>query len=565
MTRQNDPRWSRRRFLSASLCTSAGLTATTLMPRGARAVCVSAACATRVAIGRTPLPVAPHFLLDDPTWHAFAQRGLDAAHRAGAQYADVRLTRTITQQHAPHGIVADAELLGLGVRALVDGCWGFASSPYWHGDEPVILGRMAAQQAQTIARVTPGTVTLSPRPIASGLWVMPVTIDPFTIPVEEKRDFFESWMALVKQYAAMRGVRLSGVEHWRLNFLRQEQAVATSDGSYVSQVTYRSALMGPLKFEFDARDPNKIIDRAVQRVDLAGAGWEYLLEADIADQMPALYEEARELMMTPHKPAEVGQLDVVFDAATTARLVDQSVGIATELDRALGDEANASGTSFLGPDVAAMLGQSIGAPIVTVTGDRRMTRGLATTRWDAEAVEPDEITLIRKGVLHDYQTTRPVTSQLLPWYDQQQIPHRSHGCASAASALDATVQMPPNFTLAPGPGTDKFPALVAAVSKGLAVQGAEVTTDFQAKHGLVKHGVVREITNGKLGAIVDRSGSLFETTELWKNVKALGGAGSAAQVPVWREKGQPTQFVPHTVRAVPILVQHVATIDVTHR
>jgi TldD protein len=461
--------------------------------------------------------------------------------------------------------VQDTELLGVGIRALVNGCWGFASSPYWLGDEPVLLGRAAAQHARAAAAVTPSDLTLSPRPVVSGTWVMPVGVDPFTLPVEEKRDFFESWIAAVAGYSGMIGVQIQGSSVWSMTFTRQEHALATSDGSYVSQVGYQSALDGPLTFVFDPRDPRKWIGRAIRQVDLAGAGWDYLLEAQIPDQLPGLYDEARELLFTQHKPAEPGRMDVVFDAATTARLVGQTIGCATELDRALGDEANATGTSFLGPDVLAMLGQPLGAPLITVTGDRHLPRGLATVKWDAEGVEPDVVTLVQNGLLRDYQTTRSGVGVLEAWYGRVQMPQRSHGCAAASSALDLTLQAPPNVSLTPGATAVGMTDLITSTPKGFAVYDADVTTDFQAKRGLIKGGVVREIVNGRLGAIVDNAGLLFDTPELWKNVTTLGGATSAVQIPLWREKGEPVQRLPYTARAVPILAKNVAVTDVKRR
>jgi TldD protein len=351
-----------------------------------------------------------------------------------------------------------------------------------------------------------------------------------------------------------------------MSFTRQEQAVATSDGSYVTQVVFDSSLSGPVLIKFDpAQVVTPEIARSIKRVDASGAGWELMLEAQIPDQCPSLCDEALELALAPVKPAEPGRFDVVFDAATTARLLDQSFGMATELDRALGDEANATGTSFLGPDLAAMLGQPVGSPLVTVVGDRHMARGLATVQWDAEGVEPDVATIVKKGLLHDYQTTRSLTPSLAAWYTQQGQPVRSHGFAGAASALDVTLLTPPNLTLVPGTAETSFADMVASVSKGLMVQDADVTTDFQSKHGLVKGGVIREIKDGKVGAIIRDAGLLFSTTELWKNVHVIGGAASAAQFPMSRSKGEPEQTIWHSVRAVPMLVQNVAVVDVTRR
>jgi TldD protein len=185
---------------------------------------------------------------------------------------------------------------------------------------------------------------------------------------------------------------------------------------------------------------------------------------------------------------------------------------------------------------------------------------LATVKWDDEGVEPDEFMLVDQGVLVDYQTTREQAPWLAPWYQKQGKPVRSHGCAGADSALSITMQHAPNLVLGPGSDHVTFDDLVSDTKKGLAVLGAETKTDFQQRNGVVR-GVVREIVNGKLGDMVGGLVALFNTTELLKNLLAIGGADSAAQFAASDLKGQPTQGTSHSVRAVPAKFANVSFID----
>src|SRR5690606_18852292 len=140
----------------------------------------------------------------------------------------------------------------------------------------------------------------------------------------------------------------------------------------------------------------------------------------------------------------------VLDAPSMVALLDRTLGRATELDRALGYEANAGGTSYLN-DPFGMLGSyEAGAPLLTVTGNRSEPGGLATVQWDDEGVRPDTFPLVENGVLTDFQTTRESAGWLEDYYARTGRPFRSHGCANAPAAVDPPLQHTPNLVLTPG-------------------------------------------------------------------------------------------------------------------
>jgi TldD protein len=93
---------------------------------------------------------------------------LDTAKRAGASYADVRIQRV--QQNAVFTRerqildVIDSDTMGCGIRALVDGCWGFAATPRLtnEGIQRAANEAVATARATRIARDKP--VELAPNP-----------------------------------------------------------------------------------------------------------------------------------------------------------------------------------------------------------------------------------------------------------------------------------------------------------------------------------------------------------------------------------------------------------------
>jgi TldD protein len=243
-----------------------------------------------------------------------------------------------------------------------------------------------------------------------------------------------------------------------------------------------------------------------------------------------------------------------------AGFVSGTLGTATELDRTLGYEANAGGTSYLGPDPFTQLGTTLGTPLLRVRGDRSMPRGLATLKWDDEGVEPDEFSIVENGVLVDYQTTREQAAWLKDWYAKRGKPVRSHGCAFGLSALDMPLQMAPNLSLMPGPDDTGFNDLVANTKRGIALTGGMIGMDFQSREGVAR-GTMREIINGKLGSFIIGGECLFSSMELWKSLEALGGAASREQFPGGEVKGEPAQAANHSVAAVPGILKDTAIVD----
>jgi TldD protein len=473
-----------------------------------------------------------------------AQQAVDAARSAGAQYADARLTRVV-QHSYPFGFrppineVHDArilstlgretEMIGVGVRAMVNGYWGFSAFPLWGGipggaDAVVRLARDAVAQAKINSKGPVRAVEMGSVPVVKGAWSTPIKIDPFKLTIEEKMDNMAYWEYRARDI----GMKIDSNAGSGLYFARQERVVATSDGSLFTQTLYESDCK--IIMDDNKRNLGDWIN-SVKGISLAAKGWEILLEAGIPEQYPVI-RVAQDSADRTSKPAQIGRYTLVCDGATMSSVVAKTLGTATQLDRALGYEANAGGTSFI-DDPLAMVGHyQVAAQPVTVTANRSAVAQLATVKWDDEGVEPEQFTLVKDGVLTDFQTTREQAAWLAPYYRQSGRPVRSHGCAGAEDALKITMQMMPNLSMEPSAeavkGSVSLNDLVAPVKDGILIERGEVSSvDFQGRNGLLI-GDMREIKNGKVGRRLRDGGVQFNTLDFWKHVLAIGGPSTVA-------------------------------------
>jgi TldD protein len=492
----------------------------------------------------------------DPDLHALAARAVEAARAAGATYADVRLTHRRDQNFIPAYMYQDDEHCGVGVRALVNGYWGFMGSVVWAPDEMARLARGAVDQARANGQGATRRVELGVVPVVTGTWTMPVVYDPFDIPIDEKWDFLRDLLATVKTY------RNADVLGAKMGFTRIVKVFASTEGTSWQQTTYVSD--GAFGVTYGGQYTQALRGGGAAADDLspAGKGWELFHDARLVERIPALLDEAAASRRTA--AVDIGMYDAVFSAQAMAALVDATIGPATQLDRALGDEANAEGSSYL-TDPLGMLGtQTIGSRQLTLRANRSVPGGAATVKWDDEGVVPEPFTIVRDGLLVDMQTTREQAAWLAPYYQKAGLPIRSHGCAGGESALNITMQHSPNLELVPSAENVSFDDLVASTKKGIAVTSLRTNVDQQQSDG-TGYPRMRLITDGKLGPTIVGGGIMFRSSELWKNLLGLGGPGTQAWYGFTRGKGQPRQTSTHSIGAVPGKVANIRVIDVEQR
>src|SRR5687767_9313161 len=94
------------------------------------------------------------------------QAALDAATASGATYADVRGVDLTTEAIAVRGPTAESversHSIGVGVRVLVDGAWGFAATAFLENDPVTEVARRAVEIARASATASRRPVELVP-------------------------------------------------------------------------------------------------------------------------------------------------------------------------------------------------------------------------------------------------------------------------------------------------------------------------------------------------------------------------------------------------------------------
>ncbi len=534
----------------------------TFLKQGAVAASTASALASPLLaqLGRVPEPIPP---ITDPLIKQLVQYGIDAAHSSGAVYADMRLThlkrrRFATWKGADASVWnrTDQESMTVGIRALVDGYWGFASGPVWSREEVTRLGHMAVHIARTNALGKRRVVHLAPRAmVKEGHWIMPVKINPFDVNGDEVTDHLGAIYRYTHRFSQFGFPDL--LMH---GFCMIDKAFGSTDNSYYTQRTF---LTEPdARFIYFKTPTETFMGNMSHVLAVSGRGWEMYTEQPIQEHLRRLYEELKEDASLPRKPVDVGRYDTVLDASTVASLVGSTVGAATQLDRVMGYEANAGGTSYIN-DPATMKGAlKLGSPMLTVTANRDAVGGASTVKWDDEGVEPDPFTLVNEGVLTDFQTGRESAGWAREWDEGNtgQNTFRSHGCVGAPEAVDAPLIHNANLVMKPGDRAADIAELASDMQKGTVIKWGTVTMDFQQLNGYGR-GSVYEVKDGKRVAALHGAGVLLRAPEFWKSLLAVGGVGSVKRYGLNAKKGQPGQVCSYSVDAAPVLVKDLTIID----
>jgi len=463
---------------------------------------------------------------------------INAAKMAGASYADCRIARfqqnfVVTREQQIVNVV-DTDTLGCGVRALVDGCWGFAATRTLTRDGVTTAAREAVAIAKANRVARDRAVMLAPtQAYPNASWKSAYTTDPFNVPLEQKVD-----LLLKANAEAMKVANVKFVNSI-LFFVKQERQFASTEGSVIDQTFIRS---WPL-FTATAVAPDfsDFQNRQGSEAAPMGRGYEYVLQCDLPGNARKWAEQAAEKLKA--KPVEVGKYDLVLAPSNLWLTIHESIGHPTELDRALGYEANYAGTSFIAPPEDKLGKLQYGKPIMNIQGDRSQVGALATVGYDDDGVQPDEFLIVKEGMFNDYQTTREQAPWLADWYAKQGKPVRSHGCSYADSWGSVAFQRMPNVSLLPSNDNATWDDLIAGVDRGIAIIGdGSFSIDQQRYNAQFGGQVTYEIRNGKIAGMLKDVAYQIRTPDFWNSMDKIGGKATYELGGSFFDgKGQPSQ------------------------
>jgi TldD protein len=464
---------------------------------------------------------------------------LDAARAAGASYADVRVSRnrsqSVTTREQQITGLADNETMGMGIRVIAGGSWGFVATNLLTRDEVASAARQAVAQARANAVAQLRPVELAPAEVhRDGQWGSPVGIDPFEIAIEDK----VSLLFAANQAALdVRGARFVNAS---FSFLREDKFFANSEGTVTNQTIYRTT--PNVSVTAVAEDGSDFQSRASTDIAPRGLGWEHVLDSDLIGNAPRWAEEAVEKLSA--RSVEPGRYDLVLLPTHLWLTIHESIAHPTELDRVFGYEANYAGTSFIYPPEDFLGRFRYGPEIMNVQGERTSPGGLSTVGFDDEGVRPRDYLIVRDGVLNDLQTTREQVPWLADWYRQSGQPVVSHGCSYAQSWADVQFQRMPNVNLLPHPDRDvPLDELIEGVENGILIDGnGSFSIDQQRYNAQFTGQVFREIRNGRVGGMLKDVAYQFRTPEFWNSMDLIGGPSTYWVGGANNDgKGQPSQ------------------------
>ena len=433
----------------------------------------------------------------------FLSRALNLASVQGASYCDVRLVETNQERFVVRSgaveTLSNDESQGIGVRVLVSGCWGFASTNIVAPDEIDRITNVAVEIAKASAQSSTGQVSLGPPVTSQGVYTTPIRVNPFTISLEDKLGL------LLEADARMGSVKGISARTGNLIFIKEHKSFANSEGAHVEQTIYEAG--GGIMAT--ARGNGEIQRRSYpQSMRQQGcAGWEFVDSMDLAGNAERIASEAVTLLSAKHCPSGVTTL--IVGASQLGLQIHESCGHAIELDRVLGSEAAYAGTSFLTTD--KLNNFQYGSEHINITADSVRLPGLGSYGWDDEGVPAQSTPVVQNGQFTGYLTSRETASGL------NLIPN---GSMRAASWNRIPLIRMNNVSLEPGNWNlddliaDTDDGILMEMNRSWSIDDRRFNFQFGTEIGY-------EIKKGKLGKALRNCTYTGITPEFWNSCDAV--------------------------------------------
>jgi TldD protein len=443
--------------------------------------------------------------------HELADAALSAAVAAGASHADLRIHRITTELvQLRDGELETAVLsreIGLAVRVIVDGTWGFASHAELDLAVAAETARRAVQVARGLGPLNAERIELAPEPVyPDATWVSSYQIDPFTLSAADK-------IVVLQEYSG-RLLAADGVDHVSAGMQAAKEQTFYAD-IYGSSITQQRVRVMPMLEAVTVDAAAGMFDTMRTLAPPTARGWEAVAGDDVWNWNQELAELPTLLAEKSKAPSvTAGPTDLVIDPSNLWLTIHESVGHATEYDRAIGYEAAYAGTSFATPDKLGMM--RYGSPVMNVTADRTVEFGLASVGYDDEGVQAQTWDLVRDGIFVGYQLDRAFAPKLGQ--------PRSNGCSYADSPRHVPIQRMANVSLQPGPEDLSTDDLIGRVQDGIYIVGDKSwSIDMQRYNFQFTGQRFFRIRDGRLDGQLRDVAYQATTTDFWGSMEAVGG------------------------------------------
>ena len=468
---------------------------------------------------------------------------IDTAVSRGASYADIRVLRTVTEKivvkNGRIGEMVSDEDIGFGVRVIVNGAWGFAAGNGMNKSDVEKITSLAVEVAQASAMLKTANVKLAPEPPHRERWHTPILIDPFSIPFETKLDFLMRINRILRKNSKIKVAESS------MSFVQQEIIFASSEGSFIEQNLTRSGA----GYKATAVDNGEVQFRSFpcsfNGEQSLGLGYEIVENMGLLENAERIREEAVELLTAPQCPR--GKKNLIINGDQLALQIHESVGHPSELDRAIGMEANFAGTSFATVD--KLNNFKYGSDLVNLVCDSTLPAGLATRGFDDDGVRSHRWHLVDHGDFVGYQLNRELAHVIKAG--------RSTSNSRADSWRSIPIVRMTNLSLLPGDWeyddliADTKDGLIVETNKSWSIDQQRLNFQFGSQIGWL-------VKNGKIKGVVKNPTYQGITPKFWRSCDAicnhnhwtLWGVGNCG-------KGEPMQTAAMSHGAAPARFRNV--------
>jgi TldD protein len=457
---------------------------------------------------------------------------LNMAEMRGASYSDLRIvedrSRALSTKNGKVGSATQSESLGIGIRVITDGAWGFAATDDLSRESVEATATQAVEIARASARVKEAELRLAPEKAVQAEWASAMEKDPFATSVEQNIDL------LLRVDAELRAVPGVTLAETSMNFRREEQWFYSSAGADIHQTKHTTGA-GYAAYAFAGNEIQKRSYPTSFGGQWENRGYELLEEMKLVENARRVAEEAVALLKADQCPE--GAFDLILDGSQLGLQIHESVGHPIELDRVLGMEANFAGTSFLTLDKLRKL--RYGSDLVNVVADARVEHGpgLGTFAYDDEGVAAQCIPIITNGLFTGYLSSRETAHTIGE--------NRSGGMVRAESWNRLPMIRMTNVSIAPGEQPLRRTQLVAdtdhaiemETNKSWSIDDKRYNFQFSCEIGW-------EIKGGKRVRMLKNPSYSGITTEFWNSMDAIC---SRDEWKLWGipncGKGQPQQVM----------------------
>lgn len=429
---------------------------------------------------------------------------LDWLKGKSVDYADCRYVRTEKESiQVTDGTVDSLSKVvnvGVGVRVLHNGAWGFAAVASTGEADIKKAANKALQTARASASAKKESVKLAEQEAFKDHYATPCEKDPFAVPTDEKIGLLLEICEKLKTDDKIKMAKAS------LDFYRTNKLFFSTEGAEIEQDIIESGG----GYEVVASDGNEVQKRSYpnsHRGDYATRGYEFIDGLQLLENVDRTREEAIQLLTADDCPDT--ETDIIICGSQMALQVHESCGHPSELDRVLGTEISLAGGSFMQPDGLNNL--KYGSDIVNIFADATIPGALGSFGYDDEGVKAQRAPIIKEGVHVGYLTSRE-TAPI--------VGKRSNGTMRADGWNRIPLIRMTNINLEPGEW--ELDDLIADTKKGIFFDMNKVWS-IDDKRLNFQFGVecAWEIKNGKLGRMFKNPLYTGMTPKFWNSCDAI--------------------------------------------